>query len=146
VDLCRVRSEHRHSGRNGASFYCGDSSNPIHSLGFSPGTQQLAFYLSQKDIQLTGYMVSAQAQVIADISFCATAVRPLDPFTVFWVPVMAYHVVLFALFLLVGYRIYGRMWRRQRLLEMIYRASFFNFLASVHLPFLFRSWDHSEIS
>jgi hypothetical protein len=79
--------------------------------------------------------LSAQAQLVTIIPgtlFCPL-VNPSSLLNTFWIPVLAYHAVLLILFLIMGYRIYGPTTSRHKvkskLLRMIYRASFINFLA-----------------
>ena len=83
-----------------------------------------------------GHVISAEELRVTGIHYCSIT-GPLNSFNTFWIPVLAYHVVLLALFLVMGVRIYGRVGPTRRvtskLLRMIYAASFVNFLALVFI-------------
>jgi hypothetical protein len=90
-------------------------------------------------VQTNRNITIAQAQLVTIIPgtlFCPL-VNPSSLLNTFWIPVLAYHAVLLILFLIMGYRIYGPTTSRHKvkskLLRMIYRASFINFLASVSI-------------
>jgi len=72
----------------------------------------------------------AEANLIPGIVFCLVVHEPWF-FHIVWSPILAYHTILFALFLAKGWMVYrqGRIWKSTGLLETIYKNSLINFLA-----------------
>jgi hypothetical protein len=80
--------------------------------------------------------LAAEANLIPGIVFCLVVHEPWF-FHIVWSPILAYHTILFALFLAKGWMVYrqGRIWKSTGLLETIYKNSLINFLACVRFYF-----------
>lgn len=82
-------------------------------------------------LQLAKHL-AAKAHLLPGITFCLSVREPFFLHTV-WSPVLAYHTILFALFLAKGIMVHmqrgSRTWSSTGLLETIYKNSFIDFLA-----------------
>ena len=90
-----------------------------------------AFWFAALSLELAQYL-AAEAHLLPGITFCFVVHEP-SFYHIVWSPILAYHTVLFALFLTKGCMVYrqrgNRTWKSTGLLETIYKNSLINFLA-----------------